>query len=94
MMESKPRATVEEVLDFSTSVGLPITFADIGLASPGDEVLEHIARRGTAKGETIHNEPFKVSSAMVVEALRAANDAGRDWKRKHRIEMSTPTASS
>ena len=28
MMESKPRATVEEVLDFSTSVGLPITFAD------------------------------------------------------------------
>jgi glycerol dehydrogenase len=94
MMESTPRALVEEVLEFSTSVGLPITFADIGLASPGDEVLEQIARRGTAKGETIHNEPFKVSSAMVVEALRAANDAGNDWKRKHRIEMSTPTASS
>src|SRR5205823_12432604 len=61
MMESKPRATVEKVLDFSTSVGLPITFADIGLVSPGDEVLKQIARRGTAKGETIHNEPFKVS---------------------------------
>src|SRR6266478_9996098 len=94
MMESKPRATVEEVLDFSTSVGLPIAFADVGLELPGDQVLEQVARRAAAKGETIHNEPFKVSSAMVVEALRAANDAGRDWKRKHRIEMSTPTASS
>jgi len=62
MMESMPRATVEEVLEFSTSVGLPITFADIGLASPGDEVLEQIARRGTAEGETIHNEPPTASS--------------------------------
>jgi len=94
MMESKPRATVEEVLDFSTSVGLPITFADIGLVSPGDEVLKQIARRGTAKGETIHNEPFKVSCEVVVDALRAANDAGEDWKRRHRRAMSTPPASS
>jgi glycerol dehydrogenase len=92
LMESKPRATVEEVLDFSTSVGLPITFADIGLVSPGDEVLKQIAHRGTAEGETIYNEPFKVSSEVVVDALRAANDAGEDWKRRHRREMSTPAA--
>ena len=90
MMESKPRSTVEEVLEFSTSVGLPITFADIGMAAPADEVLEQIARRGTAKGETIHNEPFEVSPALVVRTLRAADEAGTEWKRRHRRETSTP----
>jgi glycerol dehydrogenase len=94
MMESKPQATVEEVLDFSTTVGLPIAFADIGLELPGDEMLEQMAHRATAEGETIHNEPFKVSLDMVVDAMRAANDAGENWKRRNRREMFTPTASS
>jgi glycerol dehydrogenase len=84
MLESKSSAILEEVLDFSASVGLPITFSDIGLAAPGPEVLEQIARRATAKGETIHNEPFKVSPEMVVDALRAADGAGENWKRRHR----------
>jgi glycerol dehydrogenase len=81
MMESQPRSVVERVLAFSSSVGLPITFEGIGLgADPSKELLEQIARRSTAPGETIHNEPFEVSPAMVVEALRAANAAGTTWK--------------
>lgn len=83
MMESKPREIVEEVLDFSISVGLPITFADIGLSAPSAPTLENVARRATAKDETIHNEPFPVTPQLVVEALRAANDAGEHWKRTH-----------
>jgi glycerol dehydrogenase len=82
MMESQPRPVVEQVLGFSCSVGLPITFAGIGLgADPSKELLEQIALRSTAPGETIHNEPFEVNPAMVVEALRAANAAGMEWKR-------------
>jgi glycerol dehydrogenase len=84
MMESKPREIVEEVLDFSTSLGLPISFSDIGLGAPGSDALENIARRATAKGETIHNEPFPVTPKLVTDALRAANVAGEDWKRKCR----------
>jgi glycerol dehydrogenase len=81
MMESQPRSVVEQVLGFSSSVGLPITFAGVGLgANPSKELLEQISRRSTAPGETIHNEPFEVSPAMVVEALRAANAAGAAWK--------------
>jgi len=81
-LESQPRSVVEQVLAFSSSVGLPITFAGLGLgADPSIELLEQIARRSTAPGETIHNEPFEVSPAMVVEALRAANAAGAAWKR-------------
>jgi glycerol dehydrogenase len=83
MMESQPRAVVEQVLGFSASVGLPVTFAGAGLgAAPTKEVLERIAERSTAPGETIHNEPFEVRPDMVVEALRAANAAGEEWERR------------
>src|SRR3984957_7681071 len=34
VLEGAPRATVDEVLGFSSSVGLPITLADIGLPEP------------------------------------------------------------
>ena len=81
MLESQPQAVVEEVLAFSTSVGLPVTFAGIGLPNPGAEELSRIAHRTTAEGETIHNEPFAVSPAMVVEALQAANAAGEMFRR-------------
>lgn len=81
MLESQPEAVVNEVLAFSTSVGLPVTFAGIGLEEPGAEVLGRIARRATAPGETIHNEPFAVTPESVIEALRAANTAGKRFQR-------------
>jgi len=81
MLESQPQSVLEEVLAFSTSVGLPVTFAGIGLQNPDTEELAGIARRATARGETIHNEPFEVLPAMVVDALRAANAAGEDFSR-------------
>ena len=79
MLEEQPASVVEEVLRFSASVGLPTTFAGIGITEPTDEVLTRIAQRSVAPGETIHNEPFEVSAAMVVEALREANDAGESF---------------
>jgi len=79
MMESKPRETVNEVLAFSKSVGLPLTFQAVGLGTPSKDTLRQIAVRATADGETIHNEPFAVSPEMVMEALAAANDAGESF---------------
>lgn len=76
MLESQPAAVVEEVLSFSRSVGLPITFAGVGLTNPSGELLEMVAQRATAQGETIHNEPFPVTPALVAEAMRAADSAG------------------
>jgi len=81
MLESQPGAVVDEVLAFSTSVGLPVTFEGIGMKEPGSEVLNRIAQRATAPGETIHNEPFPVTPEAVVEALRAANKAGERFQR-------------
>jgi glycerol dehydrogenase len=81
MLESQPASVVEEVLAFANSVGLPTTLADIGIAHPEDELLEMVARRATAPGETIHNEPMTVSPKLVVDAIRAADSAGVSFQR-------------
>jgi len=44
VMEGVPRATMETVLGFSTSVGLPVTLAEIGLADLPADLLGRIAR--------------------------------------------------
>ena len=83
ILEKKPQAVVEEVLDFATRVGLPTTLAAIGLAEMTADMLDQIAARSTAEGETIHNEPFAVQPRMVAEAIRVADAIGREWNRKH-----------
>ena len=77
MLEGQPESVVNEVLAFSRSVGLPVTFAGVGLAVPDAATLEAIAKRATAPGETTHNEPFPVTLDGVVEALKAADAVGK-----------------
>ncbi len=77
MLESQPQATINEVIAFAKSVGLPTTFAEIGIPNPSPETLQTIATRATLPGETIHNEPMPVTPVMVVEAMRAADAAGQ-----------------
>ncbi len=79
VMEGQPRPGVEQVLAFATDVGLPVTLAEIGLGEIAPEELERVATRATAAGETIHNEPFEVTPAMVSDAIRAADATGRAW---------------
>ena len=80
MLEAQPRTVVDEVLAFSASVGLPMTFAEIGIGNPTQELLERVANRATAPGETIHNEPMTVTPAAVVEAMRAADSAATSFR--------------
>jgi len=82
MLEGKPRQLVEQVLSFSGEVGLPLTLADIGLKDITPEMLQQVARRTCAEGETIHNEPFDVNPEMAADAIRAADATGRDWKKR------------
>jgi glycerol dehydrogenase len=82
VLEGKPRAVIDPVLSFATEVGLPITLAQVGLADLPRELLEQIANRATAAGETIHNEPFEVRPDMVADAILAADATGRAWQRR------------
>ncbi len=80
VLEGAPRATVAEVLGFSSEVNLPITLAAIGLNDLSRDQLDPIARRATAPGETIHNEPFEVTPDMVADAILTADALGRAWR--------------
>jgi glycerol dehydrogenase len=77
MLEKADQAQVDEVLGFCSSVGLPVTLAQIGCADLPDDMLDLVAARATAPGEWTHNEPFPVTAPMVAEAIRAADAAGR-----------------
>ena len=83
VLEGKPSALLDEVMDFCRSVELPITLADIGLEDCAPDELERVAKRTIAKGETIHNEPFEVNPTMVADAILAADALGRKWDRDH-----------
>jgi glycerol dehydrogenase len=83
VLEGQPRDVLERVLGFATEVGLPVTLAEVGLADAPRDLLKQVAVRATAKGETIHNEPFEVRPEMVLDALLAADAAGR--ARKHAL---------
>jgi glycerol dehydrogenase len=80
VLEGQPCSVLEQVLHFSTEVGLPVTLAEIGLTDLPPEMLRQVAARATAEGETIHNEPFEVLPDMVADAVRAADATGRAWK--------------
>jgi len=81
VLEGQPRSVLEQVLHFATAVGLPVTLAEIGLTDLPPALLQQVANRATAQGETIHNEPFEVRPDMVADAIRAADALGRAWKK-------------
>lgn len=86
VLEGAPHTTMEEVLAFSSGVGLPISLADIGLTNMPCDRLAPIALRATAPGETIHNEPFEVTPDMVADAILAADAIGRAWRKYHEVK--------
>lgn len=74
--EGKPQSLIDEVLEFSQSVNLPICLAEVGVKTPGREMALQIATRAVAEGETAHNEPFPVNAALIADAVLAADAIG------------------
>jgi glycerol dehydrogenase len=68
---------METVYGFCESVGLPTTFADVGLINPYREQLMKAAIKACAPEECIHHEAFKVTPALVLDAMMAANAMGQ-----------------
>ena len=73
VLEGRPTAEIDSFIDFSTRIGLPTTLTEVGLGDADGEALRHVAETATAPEETIHNLPFEVSAADVIDALRAAD---------------------
>jgi glycerol dehydrogenase len=80
MLTKRPAAVVNEVYDFCVRIGLPMTFADIGIAGVGDAELLEVAQIACAPEDTMGNVPGTVTPEMVVAALKAADAEGRRRK--------------
>ena len=82
ILENRPQQEVEEVLQFSVSVGLPVTLAELGMADNTPEQLRKVAAAATAPKESIHNEAFKVTAEEVLAAILVADATGRSYQGK------------
>jgi len=76
-LADKPSELVDEVYTFCEEVGLPTTFADIGLEDVTDEELMKVADRAVVKGESIHHELVPITAEGVVASLKMADAMGR-----------------
>lgn len=77
VLEDRPKEEINEVLEFSIKVGLPVTLDQLGMKNPGSHQIDSIAARTVAPGETAHNEPFDVKSDMVAKAVVEADRIGK-----------------
>ena len=77
VLEDVPTDELEEVLDFCCELGLPVTFAQVGIEDPTPEKLMTVAQGACAEGDTMGNMPFEVTPQMVVDALKGADALGR-----------------
>lgn len=80
MLEGKPRDELDQVMRFCLSVGLPVTFADLGLADITEAELDSVARVAADPNQTSKVEPFEVTFDEMKAALMCASDLGHFYK--------------
>jgi glycerol dehydrogenase len=80
VLEKRAEAEIAEVLGFCTSVGLPVSFAQISTRELTRDELMSVA--GTASGPKnfMDSMPFPVSPQMTFDALVAADALGRKYR--------------
>lgn len=77
VLEGAPTQEIRDFIVFTTKVGLPNTLTEIGLKTSDVEDLQRVAEAAVVEGETIHNMPFPVTAADVVDALRSIEGFSR-----------------
>lgn len=80
VMEGREKSSIDEVLGFCQSVGLPVCLEDIGVKNPTREEIRLVAETTTAEGESIHSTWFPVTPDIVEAAIWAADALGKSCK--------------
>lgn len=83
VMESKSQKEFDELLGFYHRVGLPMTFAEVGMEKSTRETLQKIGDFAVEKMDWIHFEPVEVTGKLVVETMLSADEIGRNYQKKH-----------
>ena len=82
ILEGKPKDLIDTVIRFCISVGLPITFEDMGLKDITDAEVDVIVKTAADPGQTSNVEPFAVTFDEMKASLLLADELGRMYKRK------------
>lgn len=82
VLENAPKSEIYELLDFSMSVGLPISLADLDVKKVKYEEILEVAKKACIPEESIHSMPFEITVEAVAQAIIAADAIGRDYKEK------------
>ena len=82
-LTDKHPSVMDQVYGFCESVGLPTTLADLGIADATDQDLLKVAEKACAPGESMHNEPFEHTPAVVADMVKAADAWGRERKQAY-----------
>lgn len=78
--EQMPTDEMYQIVDFMIDVGLPVTFAEIGLKNVTRDRLQKLGDICAGPGSLCHSHPFKVTSESIVDAMIAADALGRERK--------------
>lgn len=83
MLEGAGKERFEKYLMFLLRLGLPTTFADLGIENPSDETLLKVGELACADGDTMNRMPFEVTPEDVVAAMRAADAYSVAFQNEH-----------
>lgn len=80
-LESKDKAEIDQVLTFCSQLGLPIGISDLGIIKPSFSGLIGAAEAACRPEESMSHEPFDVTPKMVVDALLAADNYVKEFRK-------------
>ena len=87
VIENAASKQMEEVLEFCTSVGLPVTLEELGIPND-DETIAKIARASIPSNWDA--EPFYLDETLIRDTIRVADAIGREHEQG---QMNNPGAS-
>jgi len=79
VLEKRERGEIDEVMEFCTDVGLPITLGELGVRQTGAELDGRLTLAATSVSGIINNEPFPVTAQAIVAAMKGADALGRTY---------------
>ncbi len=79
VLENRELDEIEEVLDFCTDVGLPVTLAEMGVKSTGKALDDKVMLVANNVSGIINNEPCSTCVADIAAAIKGADALGRAY---------------
>lgn len=76
VLEGAPEEEIEQIVSFCVALGLPVTFAELGIPNVSADDLMKVAYRAAASDDTAHNMPVTVTPDTIFTALVGANAIG------------------